>query len=758
MFDSIARRGPLLAATAVLLASYFALTVSAILARSYIFAFLLVLSTAIDLVVERRFASVVAVLRRAQFGISHRAFVQVFLFLLLVAITDANREMTRLELLGITLLALAVPVVRIGYLGVLTLVTRRTTPPVETRNIPVPDVLRNTGLPPLLTTMPGTRLLLLGVPPLVVGAIGVARDFFAPFVVLVLLYVLVVSLAALYLLRKLVTGEGMPRRQEIIDAVSKEIRKIGPEVILYFSGTASSLYQVEMWYSTLARMPRKCLILVRGPHAERNLARTDLPILSIPKQTDLMNFPLPDARIALYVANVGNNIHYLREPRVKHVFIGHGDSDKVGSFNPFSKVYDEIWVAGKAGRDRYARARVGVRDEAIREVGRPQLDAIERRRPRPADAPPWPSEEEPLTVLYAPTWEGWTDDGFQTSVTEMSVDIVRGLMSSKLPLRVLYKPHPLIGTRDPKAAAADRRIRAMVASASKGSIPASVAAELDALTRRLASPSINDAEEERLRKEWNRLFWSANAGRHLVIDGKLPTLFDCFNAADLLITDVSSLISDWLASGKPFVVSNPKAMSDEEFRERFPSSRAAYLLHPGCEELPDILDAVIGDDPMSSVREAEKLYLLGPDDPPAQERWNAAVEDLIAIAEREWGGRHGTGPAVTSPDDDMLATEATEVEESGDQGLERPAADEQTAGEVATPSTEAVAGNETETASAVQNVPDREPSPGPGGTDPAEGTPVTEAGDATAVSDASDDRTSGTVAGSGADGEAGLRR
>src|SRR5690606_19133809 len=159
-------------------------------------------------------------------------------------------------------------------------------------------------------------------------------------------------------------------------------------------------------------------------------------------------------------------------------------------FNPFSKVYDEIWVAGKAGRDRYARARVGVRDEAIREVGRPQLDVIERRRPRPADAPPWPSEEEPLTVLYAPTWEGWTDDGFQTSVTEMSVDIVRGLMSSKLPLRVLYKPHPLIGTRDPKAAAADRRIRAMVASASKGSIPASVAAELDALTRRLASPSI----------------------------------------------------------------------------------------------------------------------------------------------------------------------------------------------------------------------------------------------------------------------------
>jgi hypothetical protein len=33
---------------------------------------------------------------------------------------------------------------------------------------------------------------------------------------------------------------------------------------------------------------------------------------------------------------------------MKHVFIGHGDSDKQASFNPFSRVYDEVWVAGAA--------------------------------------------------------------------------------------------------------------------------------------------------------------------------------------------------------------------------------------------------------------------------------------------------------------------------------------------------------------------------------------------------------------------------
>ena len=96
-----------------------------------------------------------------------------------------------------------------------------------------------------------------------------------------------------------------------------------------------------------------------------------------------MNMDLSMVRVALYAANVGKNIHLLRVPTMKHVFIGHGDSDKAASVNPFSKAYDEVWVAGRAGRDRYAIADVGVRDEDIVEVGRPQLAPI-----RPGDGVP----------------------------------------------------------------------------------------------------------------------------------------------------------------------------------------------------------------------------------------------------------------------------------------------------------------------------------------------------------------------------------
>ena len=72
-------------------------------------------------------------------------------------------------------------------------------------------------------------------------------------------------------------------------------------------------------------------------------------MVCIPDPVDFMTFTLPDVRVAMYTANVGKTIHMLREPGVQHVFIGHGDSDKTASFNPFSKVYSEIWVAG-AGR------------------------------------------------------------------------------------------------------------------------------------------------------------------------------------------------------------------------------------------------------------------------------------------------------------------------------------------------------------------------------------------------------------------------
>ncbi|MGW0862467.1 hypothetical protein [Streptomyces sp. NPDC002611] len=77
-----------------------------------------------------------------------------------------------------------------------------------------------------------------------------------------------------------------------------------------------------------------------------------------------------------------------------------------------------------AGRDRYQRVRHAIDDQAIVEVGRPQLSSIRLH----ADHVPGPLP----TVLYAPTWEGWSDDDCHTSLIPMGVTLVERLLAENV--------------------------------------------------------------------------------------------------------------------------------------------------------------------------------------------------------------------------------------------------------------------------------------------------------------------------------------
>ena len=81
-----------------------------------------------------------------------------------------------------------------------------------------------------------------------------------------------------------------------------------------------------------------------------------------------------------------------------HIYLGHGDSDKEISAHPAT--HEKIFVAGQAAIDRYSAHNVVIPAEKFYIVGRPQLDGVlSGVRERGAD--------EPLTVLYAPTWLGY---------------------------------------------------------------------------------------------------------------------------------------------------------------------------------------------------------------------------------------------------------------------------------------------------------------------------------------------------------------
>jgi hypothetical protein len=104
----------------------------------------------------------------------------------------------------------------------------------------------------------------------------------------------------------------------------------------------------------------------------------------------------------------------------------------------------------------------------------------------------------------------------------------------------------------------------------------------------------------------------------------------------MLITDISSVISDYIPSLKPYVVTNPEGMDEAVFRAEFPSASAAYLLGPDCAELPDILAvaATPGQDPLAAERRTLRDYLLGPEHPDAMTRFAAAVDALAEAGPR----------------------------------------------------------------------------------------------------------------------------
>ncbi|MFG3205375.1 hypothetical protein [Streptomyces sp. NPDC048192] len=543
------------------------------------------------------------------------------------------------------------------YTAVHHAVRRRRVLPLVVRNLDMSELSVPPQPPALLYRRHLRKLLHLDLPAhaglLVAAATGSERAAWTGFA----LTLATTGAALLAVLTQYRRARRMPARDEVFAAVNRQLAGYRPQVALYFSFAAVSrdfMYQVNMWIETLEQLDLRPVIILRERASFRHLSRTCIPVVCVPRADDLAELELSGVRVVLYPGNAGKNVHMLRFAEAKHVFIGHGDSDKLASSNRVSKVYDEIWVAGRAGRDRYQRVRHAISDSAIVEVGRPQLSPIRLH----AEHTPGPVP----VVLYAPTWEGWSDDDCHTSLIPMGVPLIEKLLAENV--RVIYKPHPLTGKRSAEAAAADRAIRELLRADNErhGAADAEAAeaaarprlkeiqARLDELAGRhrgddaeqLRTSRVPDraaaAEWQELRAEWHRVFWESRGPyRHNVITRQLPSLYDCFNQADLLISDVSSVVADFVASLKPYVLTNAHDLPDAEFRAAYTTAGGAYLLDRACTRLPVILTAVRSPhpDPMTPARHTLKHYVLGPDHPTSLQRFNTAVNTLASRAERE---------------------------------------------------------------------------------------------------------------------------
>jgi hypothetical protein len=347
-----------------------------------------------------------------------------------------------------------------------------------------------------------------------------------------------------------------------------------PAVAVYFSGGPDTTYQLNVWLETIDRLHQPALIILRERRHLDDLLPTSTPVVVLPRAQDVEEFQPASVRTVLYPTTVIKNNHMIRLRGVRHVFINHGDGDKAVTFSPLHRVFDEIWVAGQAACDRYLTKGEGVRPEQLVTVGRPQLAHIVPVTDRPGT--------DRRTVLYAPTWEGNFDGVNYSSVAPMGELVVDTLL--ELGVRVLFKAHPATGTRLPQAA----RARAAI--------------------------------ERRLRE--------AGDG-HEVVGTAPDSLYRAFNEADVLVADISSVVADFLASRKPYLVTNPGRRSVEDFDTEFPSTQGGAVVAPDAAAVHAAVADALGEDLLRPRREELATYFLGEPVADPVERFAAEIDAAV---------------------------------------------------------------------------------------------------------------------------------
>jgi len=378
------------------------------------------------------------------------------------------------------------------------------------------------------------------------------------------------------------------------------------QIVVYFADTRVNMYQIRQWYAPLAELAktRPVAIIARSPGTMLTLLdESPVPVVYLRKVVDLERFiHSQDIKIVFYVNQNTKNFQMFRYGRMWHVFINHGESDKMYMTTNQFKAYDYSFVAGDAARERLARKLwdFDVDRKAI-PIGRPQADHFAGALPYPAD--------DRTVVLYAPTWEGDRDSAAYGSIATHGVGLVTALLAS-VDHRVVYRPHPRSGVVDPAYGAANRAIIAAIAAANA------------------ADPTAHHVFDE-----GNELGWQL-AG------------------ADVAITDVSAMVYDRLATGRPLIVTRPVSPIAEV-------DEGGYLGSSEWLDAADSADIVAIAERVQHSEEAQKnlhywveRHFGDTTQGAATARFHAAVEHLVTEWERHALLHADDAPSSEDPFDD----------------------------------------------------------------------------------------------------------
>jgi hypothetical protein len=355
--------------------------------------------------------------------------------------------------------------------------------------------------------------------------------------------------------------------------------------VVFFPDPPENLYQLRQWYPALEELDRAMgvTILTQDSRSTRAIrAETPLPVHAAAlTRTVGALLESGDVALVLYVGQANANAVALRSPRVAHVFLNHGESDKWVSISNQVKSFDFAFVGGQASVDRHHNGLLMFNaSERLYQIGRPQ-------------APDATTPAGPTTVLYAPTWEGTQAINAYSSVKAFGHSLVKSLIDTT-DYRIVYRPHPRTGTSDRSYRQADAAIRKLI----------------------------------------------AGHGARARVDATATTAA-ALQGAHVLVSDVSAIATDWLTQRRPLITTTP---ADPRARIAAPARIQQLTPHIGmdnAEQAGEVVTTAVSDTSTATVMdELFNYYLSGLHAKESQSAFIDACSDVAtrrdqALAQRE---------------------------------------------------------------------------------------------------------------------------
>ena len=357
---------------------------------------------------------------------------------------------------------------------------------------------------------------------------------------------------------------------------------------VYFADGDVNLYQVRQWYKPLAELAKTEPVVFLTRNATSALAmlkESPVPVAYVRTVIDLEEFiESQDLHVILYVNQNARNFQMMRYGQRWHVFINHGESDKMYMTTNQFKAYDYSLIAGDAARERLGRVLWDYDfDKRAIPIGRPQADHYTGTIPFELD--------DREVVLYAPTWEGDRPGAAYGSIDTHGVALVEALIATGRH-RVIYRPHPRSGVVNFEYGEANEQIKSLLKRA-----------------------NAHDRSARHIIDEGAELGWQ-------------------LSVADMAIVDISAMVYDRLASGKPLMITRP-VNPEAEIDEGGYLSDCEWLAAEDSGKVVELIDALEHDPEAQARLNKWCTHYFGDITPgvPTQ-RFHSAIEKLMAEWER----------------------------------------------------------------------------------------------------------------------------